>query len=149
MIEFWPRSRLYCDTNIFIYLLEGNLLLAETVGRILDVFEAAELTVVTSELAVAECLYKPAREGDAGLISDYERLFVSGEFEILALTAGRLRSAALEGGRLGLKLLDAIHFATAIDAGCRYFLTADRRFCSAREVEVIHFDDLAEALGPP
>jgi predicted nucleic acid-binding protein len=45
--------------------------------------------------------------------------------------------AALVGASVGLKLLDAIHYVSARDAGCTHFLTADKVFKSSAGLHLI------------
>lgn len=145
-IELVPETIIYWDTNLFIYLVEGDASLVRQIETLLEMMERQRMHAVTSELALAECLYKPARDSDEALMADYDRLFESGEFVLVPMSPTIVRSAALEGGRLGLKLLDAIHFVSARHAGCHYFLSADRHFRSVEGMTVLHFDRLSLAL---
>ena len=56
---------------------------------------------------------------------------------VLPLDGGLARRAALAGGALGLKLIDAIHYVSAREAGCRHFLTGDGRFKSTPSMTVV------------
>jgi predicted nucleic acid-binding protein len=44
----------------------------------------------------------------------------------------------------GMKLIDALHYATAALAGCSFFLTDDAGFASHGEMEVIYLQDVLE-----
>ncbi len=57
-------TRVYCDANVFIYALEGYAAYALLLQALLQAMDAHEITVVTSELTVAEVLVKPLRDGD-------------------------------------------------------------------------------------
>ncbi len=58
--------------------------------------------IFTSELTVAECCYKPAREKNALLLSVYEHLFEkSGDVRLVPLTGAVAKNAALIGAGLG------------------------------------------------
>jgi predicted nucleic acid-binding protein len=41
-----------------------------------------------------------------------------------------------------MKLINALHYATAAISGCKFLLTNDRGFASVESLEVIHLDDL-------
>jgi predicted nucleic acid-binding protein len=52
------------------------------------------------------------------------------------MTRDILESAAQKGGKLGLKLQDAIHYFTALHIGCDLVVTTDRRFKSTLSMRV-------------
>ena len=135
---FGRGARVYVDANIFIYLVEAAPRFADMVRAVFLALEAAEARVMTSGLAVAECLYLPAKCDNARAVEAYERLFSSGEAEILALDGGLAKRAAMLGGKLGLKLFDAIHYISALQSGCGFFITNDLKFKSGPKMRVIH-----------
>ena len=136
-IEFRADSRIYVDTNIWIYFLEGHPTFAPKVRALFVAADTSSCLLSTSEMTIAECLVKPARDGDGRKIAAYDALFGNGAIEILPLDGALARRAAICSGALGLKLLDAIHYVSAREAECRYFLTADGRFKSGAEMTVI------------
>jgi predicted nucleic acid-binding protein len=54
-------------------------------------------------------------------------------------------TAALLAGKQGMKLLDAIHYVTALQNNCQFIITNDRGFKSSETLEVIQLEDLLEA----
>ena len=120
-------TRLYLDTNIFIYLLEGEARFSEPVAKILTEADARNITLVTSEFAVCECLVGAHRRGDPDLIAQYEAFFEDATlvFEMVAAGSPILAQAPAIAGTLRLKILDALHVASALMAGCNGFLTND------------------------
>jgi predicted nucleic acid-binding protein len=134
---FPTEARIYVDTNIWIYFLEGQPTFAESVRKLLVAADDASATLCTSDIAVAECLLKPVRLQDERKIAAFEALFDKGEIELLPVDGALCRRAAYAGGALGLKLIDAIHYVSAREAGCQYFLTADTRFKSSATMAVI------------
>jgi predicted nucleic acid-binding protein len=137
MHELGPASRIYVDTNIWIYFIEGHPDFAGPVHQLFLQAEAAGATLVTNEITMAECLYKPAKEANADALDAYERLFASGEIELMPLDGALARRAALTGGALGLKLIDAIHYLGALESGCDVFVTADAQFRSGPQMRVV------------
>lgn len=137
-IEFAGSSRIYIDANIWIYLIEGNPEFVEATEAIFAQIARDGASVVTSEITIAECLWKPSKTGNSAISELYENLFGSGEIELSPLDGTITRRAAVDGGRLGLKLIDGIHYVSAIASGCNYFLTGDRHFKSVAEMEVVH-----------
>ncbi|MCB1447362.1 MAG: type II toxin-antitoxin system VapC family toxin [Rhizobiaceae bacterium] len=139
-IEFQTDSRIYVDTNIWIYFVEGHPSFSPEVRALFLAAARSSARLTTNEITLAECLLKPVRDKDERKISAYETLFDQGTIEILPLDGGLARRAALAGGMLGLKLIDAIHHVSACEAGCRYFLTGDGRFRSGPDLTVIGID---------
>jgi predicted nucleic acid-binding protein len=135
---FAVGCKVYIDANMFIYQFERMDELSSRVTARLTEIGNQGGSLVTSELTVAECCYKPAGDGNATLLSVYEDFFEkSGEVELFALSGSIVKRAALTGGSLGLKLLDAIHYVTAVDANCTHFLTGDRAFKSGSGLRVV------------
>ena len=127
----------YIDTNVWIYYLEAN---PDFVQKVRDVFvrvEAVGAKLFTNEITIAECLYKPSRDGNSRAVAAYERLFGSGEVTLTSLDGGLAKRAAVSGGQLGLKLIDAIHYIAALEQGCDVFVTSDRQFKSGPAMQVM------------
>ncbi len=130
-------SRAYIDTNVFIYFLEfeGELNRAAT-AKIAD-FQKNGTQVITSRLTFLECIYGPSKAGATALVDMYRSMLTHGAaVHLVEMTNDILESAALNGGNLGLKLADAIHYFTALRSGCDLFLTNDRRFKSTPSMRV-------------
>ena len=52
-------KKVYLDTNIIIYAVEGFADLADQIRALLTAMDALEITAVTSELTLAKVLVKP------------------------------------------------------------------------------------------
>lgn len=129
---------MYVDTNVFIYFVEATPVFFDRAFSAFTRLAEKEARILTSELAVAECLYQPAREDNGRLVRIYEDLFKTpGDVTLLPLTGEIARRAALMGGLIGLKLIDAIHYLSALEAGCSIFLTADGQFRSGPKMRVM------------
>ncbi|MCD2172657.1 type II toxin-antitoxin system VapC family toxin [Rhizobium sp. C4] len=124
-----PNARIYLDTNIFIFALEGED--AELRMVLAELFSIApqknEIRFVTSLITVSEGLVRPYRLAHADLIDQYERTLLDSPWlQNIPVDFRILQTAAiLRAQNLGLKLPDAIHLATALLLGCSVFLTAD------------------------
>jgi predicted nucleic acid-binding protein len=136
-------SKLYIDSNVLIYLIEGLEPFAGLAARTFEIAGRAGALVVTSELSAAECMIRPFRERNAKLIRSYERLFED-ENDIIRLPVeyGIIKSAAEIGGELRLKLADAIHLASAMAAGCEVFVTNDKDIPPPRGIEIMRLSQL-------
>lgn len=120
-------TRVYLDTNIFIYALEETISLDGSIARFLIAATRGSQSFVTSELSLSELLVKPHREADGILINRYENFIqTSAWLNVPTVSRSVLAYAAvLRAKNKGLKLPDAIHLSTAIGSACSHFLTAD------------------------
>jgi predicted nucleic acid-binding protein len=134
-------SSVYIDTNVFIYYIEASPIFFERAREIFERIDSVGARAVTSEVTLAECVYKPAQDGDTGLVGLYESLFeASGDVEMVPLDGGIAKRAGLRGGELGFKLIDAIHYLSALEAGCDLFVTSDARFKSGPALKVLRIE---------
>jgi predicted nucleic acid-binding protein len=139
MNEFDLSSRVYVDSNIFIYFIEKHAGFLTQVRSIFDEVSVSGGVLLTSELTLAEWLCLPARQEDLELVALYLELFeTSGDVEQIALTGQVAKQAAMVAGQMKLKLLDAIHYVSALNAGCTHFLSADAIFKVVPSITVIH-----------
>ena len=119
-------SRIFWDTNLFIYLFEGQ-------GERADRVAALRLRMVdrgdqlcTSTLTLGEILVKPLEQGDEALARQYEDTLARGtllipfEREAARVYAGLRRQP-------GLRAPDAIQLACAAQARADLFITNDDR----------------------
>lgn len=125
MIEPNGTSRIYLDTNIFIYAIQGDEQIFGPLQGLFDLLRMKKGIAVTSELTLAEVL-PGARDVDR---RNYLNLIVwSGIFDLRAVSRDILMETADYRKAAGMpKLPDAIHAVTAIRAGCHKILSSDRR----------------------
>jgi predicted nucleic acid-binding protein len=131
-------SRVYIDTNIFIYYLERSPHFFEPVKHLFEHIDSVGAQLLTSEITVAECIYRPSQLGDQKLIRAYELLFEeSHEVDLVPLDGHLAKQAAMHGSQIGLKLIDSIHLVSGLQSGCDYFVSSDARFKSGPRLTVI------------
>lgn len=118
---------IYLDTNILIQLFESGYEDRKIIRGLIAA--AKSKSFVTSELTLAESLVEPLRNRDVQLVNLYENWTISNQvLEVVPVQREILRHAAiLRAQRRSLKLPDAIHLATALEAGCDVFLTNEKR----------------------
>lgn len=76
-------------------------------------------------------------------MSEFKEFFSNDEFiTVLSHTKQYFELAAELSPKRGMKLIDALHYATAALAGCTFILTNDQGFASVDSMEVIHLADL-------
>ncbi len=138
--------RIYIDTNVFIYFLQKDDAIFKVVAPIMLACADRQLLGVVGDLVVAEVMVHPYRSGDAALIARFKSFFTRKNFLTVAEHEARFfDEAAMIAGQKRLKLLDAIHYRTALQAGCAFFLTHDRDFdavATGSGVEVVRLVDL-------
>ena len=131
MRDLAGHRRIGLDSNILIYLLETSGPLADAAARLVD-----------ATVGLVEILAGPARAGDAAafeLTADALRDLL---IRVVSLDRATAEDAAWIRGSLGIGLEDAVHLATARNAGATAFVTNDRRLRSIPRLEVVYLDDL-------
>jgi predicted nucleic acid-binding protein len=123
-------SRIYLDSCVVIYLLEGEVELSRAVEALIRE-AAAETELCVSDLTRLECRVAPIRRGDADLLEKYDRFFTSKGIAHLALGSPVFDLATEVRAHHGTKTPDAIHLAAALLGECGSFWTNDRRLSSA------------------
>jgi len=119
-------TRVYWDSMLFIYLLEGNPIFGPKVRKILDEIVRRGDALSTSVFSIGEILTGPRKRGSVSGVDTVKRYFQSGAVEILPFndaTADRY-SVIRAGARV--TQADGIHLATAAEAGVDVFFTNDR-----------------------
>jgi len=130
-------SRVFWDTNLFIYLFEGTGALGKRVRDLRRAMVARGDQLLASTLTLGEVLVKPIEHGDQELVGLYEDAITRTSVMIpLDVKAARIY-AALRSDRT-LRAPDAIQLACAAAAGVDLFITNDTRLQS-RHVEGIQF----------
>jgi uncharacterized protein len=140
-------QRVYFDTNILIYVLENS---AGYVDVCLPFFAAvADDSIVgcTGEITLSELLVKPMRSNDMISMAKIRSLFDEGYFETFAHNRASLELAAHLRATQGLRMIDAIHTAAAIQGNCKFMLTHDKQI--NRQVRGIEIVDIATWLVQP
>ncbi len=136
-------QRVYIDTNIFIYFLERHESYFDSVLPFFQLFNDGVSLAYTGDAVVAETLYKPYQINDALRVSEFKEFFNNDEFiTVLPHTKKVFELAAELAPTRGMKLIDALHYATAAIAGCRFILTNDRGFASSDAIEVLYLEGI-------
>ena len=137
------KSPVYFDTNIFIYAIDGHEEYQDLLQNIFEYIAENKMLVVTSELTLAECLVKPMRDKNKEAIAQYtNHIKTSKLLKVKAVSRNILISSADTRNKLGLKLPDAIHMATAIEQECKTFITNDRKLTAPKGMKRIYIKDL-------
>ena len=143
--EALAGQRVYLDTNIFIYAIEGVPPYADAMRELFAAIDAGRVEAATSELTLAEVLVKPLITGDAELQEVYQEVLrEGGPLHVASVSRAVLLGAAGLRARIDtLRLPDAIHMATAQLCGCGAFLTNDQSLRGPTNVRVLLCSHLA------
>ena len=130
-------SRIFWDTNLFIYLLEDYGKLSKAVVELRRNMLVRGDQLLTSALTLGEILVKPVEEGNDDLCRKYEEAVTRAALLLpFDLNAARLY-ASIRRDR-SLRAPDAVQLACAAGAGVDLFVTNDRRLHRKR-VDGIQF----------
>src|SRR5271155_4905783 len=119
-------SRVFWDTNLFIYLIEDHGQLSRRVSRLVSQMRARNDQLFTSCLSLGEVLVKPARLGDSKLADAYADLFARHTVMIPFDESVARFYASIRTDRT-VKPPDAIQLACAAKAKVDLFITNDDR----------------------
>jgi predicted nucleic acid-binding protein len=122
---------IYLDANVFIDFIEGDETISNSIEPLVHKLRQQPGRAITSELTLAEVLApSKGRKRPPHIKRLYLNLLVWGRFiDLHPISRGVLyETAKLRATKATsrMKLLDAIHVATAILSGCRFFITRDR-----------------------
>ena len=130
-------SRIFWDTNLFIYLFEGQGPLSRRVAALRQSMLARGDQLLTSTLTLGEILVKPMERGDAELSKKYEQTLAATSLIIpFDLKAAKIY-ASLRGDR-SLRAPDTIQLACAAGVGVDLFITNGTRL-QTRQIAGIQF----------
>lgn len=137
------RLRLYLDSNIFIYTLEGYPHFDHVLKRLANDIAAGKIQAVTCEITLAEALTQPFAKEDITTQQVYQEALQSNEtFTMVPVTRDILTEAARVRAFSNLKLTDAIHFASARLTQCTHFVTNDAHFKDYQGIKVLSLQQL-------
>lgn len=131
-------SRIFLDTNFFIYLIEGASPHSMRAGYLLRAFSRRRDELFTSVMSLGEVLVAPLRNGDTALVQRYRRIFRGPGITVLPFVEQAAEAFARIRMAGNVKPPDAIQLAAAGTAGCDLFLTNDERLLGVT-VPGIHF----------
>lgn len=130
-------SRIFWDTNLFIYLFEDYGSLSERVADVRTRMQARGDELLTSALTLGEILVKPTERGSEELKATYEEA-VTKVATVLPFTREVARLYAEIRRDRSIRPPDAIQLACAAHARVDLFVTNDDRL-AAKAVAGIHF----------
>ena len=141
-IRLPSHGAVYLDTSAIIYSVERNEPYFTLLAPVWRQAESGQFVVVCSELAVSETLVRPIRENNAYLEAAFRAVFAAPEVQLVSVTRQLWEDTARLRAETGLKIPDALHAATALQAGCAQFVTNDTDFRRVPGLPIVILDDL-------
>ena len=120
-------TRIYWDTMLFVYLIEGTPAHADRVAHIHARIEKRGQRLCTSVFTLGEVLTGPIKQGANDVVTQVGRTLCPPRVELLPFTAETAERYARIRAENRVSLADAIHLASAAESGVDLFLTNDRR----------------------
>jgi uncharacterized protein len=130
-------SRVFWDTNLFIYLFESSGALSKQVASLRSRMLVRGDQLLTSAMTLGEVLVKPVQSGDSKTADYYQKLITTTAVLLPFEEKAALVYARLRADR-SLRPPDAIQLACAASAGVDLFITNDLRLHS-RQIPGIQF----------
>ena len=131
-------SRIFWDTNLFIYLLEGTGESFQLTRNLLQRMAERRDELLTSTLTLGEVLVKPLEAGRADIADRYERLLDSPGVRLVPFDRESARMYAQIRRDRSIRPPDAIQLSCAAAAKTDLFVTNDARL-SRKTVPGVHF----------
>lgn len=120
-------SRIFWDTMLFIYLLEGHPADHKRVLYLLNRANDRGDVLYSSYLALGELLAGPMRLAKFGKESEIQEVLKEFGFTFLPFDEGAVAPFSRLRAIEKLKIADSIHLACAASAGIDLFLTGDKQ----------------------
>ena len=118
-------SRIYWDSTLIIYLLEGNPAYSKRVQHLLQRSYERGDSLYTSFLAYGEVLSGAVNSPDK--VSTIQKAMEEMGFTYLPFDGGAVMPFSRLRAKHKLKVADSIHLASAASAGIDLFLTGDKQ----------------------
>lgn len=120
-------SRIFLDTNFFIYLIEGSGPRTTRAMYLLKAFANRRDEILTSVMTLGEVLVAPLRNGDLAMAERYRTIFRGPGVSVQPFLEDGAELFARIRIKGSIRPPDAIQLAIAGNAKCDLFLTNDSR----------------------
>ena len=126
-------ARVYLDSCVVIYLIQGPEGLSRTILKALRSPEGGPPISLISDLTRLECRVLPLRQGNHELLQQFDDFFASADLTKLPITTETFDLATELRAVHGVKTSDALHLAAAILGECQEFWTNDLRLTASAQ----------------
>lgn len=141
--EIASARSIYVDSNVIIYFVEGQEEHQRLADEFFEYVDGADISLVTSEITIGECLYGAYKRGRVDSVGKFESIFEDLDlFRFVPVDPGLIKDAAKIGAKERMKLIDALHVASASEVGCDVLVTNDKGVRSSGSLRVVHLSDI-------
>lgn len=138
-------ANIFWDTNLFIYLLEGNPSFGAVVKDLRRRMLQRNDRLFTSAITVGEILVKPLSTGDKILANRYRAFFAGTQLTVSVFNFDAAEAYAEIRQDRGIHPADAIQLACAAAAEIDLFITNDSRLSKKNVPGIKFISGLSEA----
>jgi predicted nucleic acid-binding protein len=136
-------ERVYFDANALIYFFDRRERYFDVVAPLFAACDAGDFLGYTGDAAVSEVMVHPYRSNEPEEIARGKALFTRENFlTVLSHDARAFDLATQLRARARLRMIDALQYATALNAGCRFMISNDTDFKPSNALEVVRIDSL-------
>lgn len=136
------HAKVYIDTSIFIYFIEGHSRYFDVCDEIFGYLEKGRIEAVTSTLTLLEILVQPYKQKNDELVLKFYSLFTTYPhltWQPVTLPVSDL--AAKLRAEHNLKTPDAIHAASALSSGAASVFCNDQVFRRVKDINCVLLDE--------
>ena len=142
-LEQMASQRVYIDTNVFIYFLSRHPTYFESSSLVVNACANSNIFGFTGDAAVAEVMLGAYKHVDPMLATRFKLFFSQKNFLTIATHDAQTFDAAAQLVAMGgVKFIDALHMATAVQNQCAYFVTNDKGIKSEAHLKVVQLEQL-------
>ncbi|MDO5625834.1 MAG: PIN domain-containing protein [Pseudomonadota bacterium] len=135
-------QNVYFDTNPIIYFLNQTPGYFDVCVALFQAVDDGVFKAYSGELCLTELLVKPLRDNDPIQVRNIQGLFDDGFVQLLPHHRPVLELAAQIRATQNLRMVDAIHAATAIHHHCGFVITGDKGIAKKlKGIKVIDLND--------
>ena len=136
----------FLDTAPIIYFVERHRKYHPYLLPFFMTVDMGRAGIVTTPVALAECLVHPYRDNNPELAQQFINAIVNGHNTSFILPDREIACKAAQlRAKYNLELSDALQVATCITARCALFLTNDKNLKRVQEIEVLTMGDIVES----
>ncbi|PIR43828.1 hypothetical protein COV24_00690 [candidate division WWE3 bacterium CG10_big_fil_rev_8_21_14_0_10_32_10] len=136
-MELKDNSKIYVDTNLFIYYFENNQKYVHKVEKLFGESLNKNIQIICSELLYLELLVLPYTKNNIRVINLYKNLekYIP-NLTLMPISKKILIESAKIRSNYSFRSPDSIHLATAFTEKCKYFYGSDKKLKSYKETHV-------------
>ena len=145
VIDEMAGQRVYIDTHVFIYFLSRHPTYFEASASVINACAQSNMFGFTGDAAVAEVMVGAYKHADSALATRFKLFFSQKNFLTIATHDAQSFDAAAQLVAMGgVKFIDALHMATAVQNQCAYFVTNDKGIKSGAHLKVVQLEQLLD-----